>query len=45
VSENIIEASWLALVDAVEYKLLLDEGKLHPSSEQRIESRTVAAGN
>jgi 2-isopropylmalate synthase len=28
VSENIIEASWLALLDAVEYKLLLDEGKL-----------------
>ena len=28
VSENIIEASWLALVDAVEYKLLLDEGQL-----------------
>ncbi len=28
VSENIIEASWLALVDAVEYKLLLDEGTL-----------------
>jgi 2-isopropylmalate synthase len=28
VSENIIEASWLALVDAVEYKLLLDEGRL-----------------
>ena len=28
VSENLIEASWLALVDAVEYKLLLDEGKL-----------------
>jgi 2-isopropylmalate synthase len=25
VSENIIEASWLALVDAVEYKLLQDE--------------------
>jgi 2-isopropylmalate synthase len=25
VSENIIEASWLALVDAVEYKLLKDE--------------------
>ena len=34
VSENIIEASWLALVDAVEYKLLLDEGKLKPSSER-----------
>ncbi len=31
VSENIIEASWLALVDAVEYKLLLEEGTLHPA--------------
>lgn len=28
VSENIIEASWLALVDAVEYKLLLDQGQV-----------------
>ena len=28
VSENIIEASWLALVDAVEYKLFKDEGEL-----------------
>jgi 2-isopropylmalate synthase len=28
VSENIIEASWLALVDAVDYKLLLDDGKV-----------------
>ena len=27
VSENIIEASWLALVDSVEYKLLKDAGK------------------
>ncbi|MCK4850819.1 MAG: citramalate synthase [Phycisphaerae bacterium] len=27
VSENIIDASWLALVDAVEYKLLLEEDK------------------
>jgi 2-isopropylmalate synthase len=26
VSENIIEASWLALVDSVEYKLLKDRG-------------------
>jgi 2-isopropylmalate synthase len=25
VSENIVEASWLALVDAVEYKLFKDE--------------------
>ena len=28
VSENIIEASWIALVDAVEYKLFKDEGAL-----------------
>ena len=27
VSENIIEASWLALVDSIEYKLLLEEDK------------------
>ena len=28
VSENIIEASWLALVDSIEYKLIKDsEGK------------------
>src|SRR3954471_3902994 len=29
VSENIIEASWLALVDAIEYKLYKDEGSRH----------------
>jgi len=28
VSENVIEASWLALVDSIEYKLLKDQGKL-----------------
>lgn len=28
VSENIIEASWIALVDSVEYKLYKDEGEL-----------------
>jgi 2-isopropylmalate synthase len=28
VSENVIEASWLALVDSVEYKLYKDEGSL-----------------
>lgn len=28
VSENIIEASWLALVDAFEYKLFKDEGEI-----------------
>lgn len=29
VSENIIEASWLALTDAVEYKLLKDQGRMN----------------
>ncbi len=33
VSENIIEASWRALTDAVEYKLHLEEGKISPVSE------------
>lgn len=28
VSENIIEASWLALVDAIEYKLFKDDGEM-----------------
>lgn len=31
VSENVIEASWLALVDSVEYKLLKDEGQFDPA--------------
>jgi 2-isopropylmalate synthase len=31
VSENIIEASWLALVDAVEYKLFKDEERRSPA--------------
>lgn len=29
VSENIIEASWLALVDAIEYKLFKDDGEMN----------------
>jgi 2-isopropylmalate synthase len=33
VSENIIEASWLALVDAVEYKLCKDEGRFQENRE------------
>jgi 2-isopropylmalate synthase len=35
VSENIIDASWLALVDAVEYKLLLEEDKQKGTEAQR----------
>ncbi len=34
VSENVIEASWLALVDSVEYKLLKDEGQFNETSNQ-----------
>jgi 2-isopropylmalate synthase len=36
VSENIIEASWLALVDAVEYKLFLDEGEIGSSGDHHV---------
>jgi len=32
VSTNIIEASWLALVDSVEYKLYKDEGQFEPAN-------------
>jgi 2-isopropylmalate synthase len=34
VSENIIEASWLALVDAVEYKLCKDEGRFREGGQE-----------
>ena len=40
VSENIIEASWLALVDSVEYKLFKDEDADDESS-QLVDSATV----
>jgi 2-isopropylmalate synthase len=35
VSENVIEASWLALVDSVEYKLYKDDGGLGTASRMR----------
>jgi 2-isopropylmalate synthase len=34
VSENIIEASWLALVDAAEFKLFKDEERNHETHEK-----------
>ena len=34
VSENIIEASWIALVDSIEYKLYKDEGKIKMKNEK-----------
>jgi 2-isopropylmalate synthase len=38
VSENIIEASWLALVDSVEYKLFNDQGGLGEPARRTTES-------
>jgi 2-isopropylmalate synthase len=35
VSENIIEASWEALVDSVEYKLFLDEQRRSPADQPK----------
>ena len=42
VSENIIDASWLALVDSVEYKLLLEEDKAkgHAKSKSTRKGKT-----
>jgi 2-isopropylmalate synthase len=41
VSENLIEASWLALIDAVEYKLALSEGGFghHNSAASELSQR------
>jgi len=33
VSENVIEASWIALVDSIEYKLYKDEGHTTPAAK------------
>jgi 2-isopropylmalate synthase len=38
VSENVIEASWLALVDSVEYKLYKDEGSLGNATSRNADS-------
>ncbi|MDA1014086.1 MAG: citramalate synthase [Planctomycetota bacterium] len=45
VSENIIEASWLALVDSVEYKLHKDEGAMEMADEPEpvLETESVAS--
>lgn len=37
VSENIIEASWLALLDSFEYKLFKDEEEAQPAEEDAVE--------
>jgi 2-isopropylmalate synthase len=42
VSENIIEASWLALVDSVEYKLFKDSGGLAEPARQTTASAAPA---
>ena len=38
VSENVIEASWIALVDSFEYKLFKDAAK----AVEKVEARQVA---
>ena len=45
VSENIIEASWLALVDSVEYKLFKDNGEVgeHASGELHAVELTASS--
>ncbi len=40
VSENVIEASWLALVDSFEYKLAVDSGTVSPARSIMAESST-----
>lgn len=40
VSENIIEASWLALVDAIEYKLYKDEATSAENSPGSLDAKT-----
>lgn len=45
VSENIIEASWLALVDSVEYKLFKDNGHFSQSApEEAMGAEPVGSG-
>ncbi len=43
VSENVIEASWLALVDSVEYKLYKDEGVLGGNGSNAEPGEVAAA--
>jgi hypothetical protein len=46
VSENIIEASWIALVDSIEYKLFKDEGKKSaPGKTRPVLAASVAAAH
>jgi 2-isopropylmalate synthase len=41
VSENVIEASWMALVDSFEYKLFKDESKLLTKKSELSSSGSV----
>ena len=45
VSENIIEASWIALVDAIEYKLYKDHAKTDPAAEVPVSSNKSMIGH
>ena len=41
VSENIVEASWKALVDSIDYKLLKDEAKRAAEARDRYRSGEI----
>ena len=44
VSENIIEASWMALVDGIEYKLINEEDQARPTKPKKLKTREDQAG-
>ncbi len=43
VSENVIEASWLALVDSVEYKLFKDNGHFQNDAALEVQPATLSS--
>jgi 2-isopropylmalate synthase len=44
VSTNVIEASWQALVDSIEYKLFRDEKRAHREVEQDVQAGELPVG-
>jgi 2-isopropylmalate synthase len=44
VSTNVIEASWQALVDSIEYKLFRDEKRAHRALEQGVQAGELPVG-
>ena len=44
VSTNVIEASWQALVDSIEYKLFRDEKRAHEEVEDDVQTGELPVG-